>query len=267
MTVRNTIASYVMTTFALKVVVASVYLFLYTPILLLIVFSFNGNTFAQDWDGFTFTWYQQLFASQEMWDALYTSFMVALLTVFLSVSMATAFVFFSTRWYARRIMLLFYASLAMPEIVLAVAMLSFFSLMHVPLGFTTLVAGHTLLGLGYAVPILYARYNDIDRTLIEAAHDLGATEAQTFFTIIVPLLRPALIAASLLVFIVSLDDFVISFFCMSAAVQTLPIYIFSLIRAGATPMVNALSTLMIISSVLVMILFSLFHSNRFEVHE
>ena len=119
----------------------------------------------------------------------------------------------------------------------------------------TIIAGHTLLGLGYVIPILYDRFIELDESLIEASYDLGATKRQTFFSVVLPLLAPAMIASGLLVFIISLDDFVISFFCAGASVQTLPLYIFSVIRTGASPMINALSTIMlIVSSFLVLLL-------------
>jgi len=143
----------------------------------------------------------------------------------------------------------------MPEIVLAVGLLSLFSFFSVSLGATTLIVGHTLLGLGYVIPILHGRFAEMDANLIEASYDLGATQRQTFFKIVLPLLSPALIAAGLLVFIISLDDFIISFFCAGASVQTLPLYIFTVIRTGASPMINALSTIMLlVSSVLVLAL-------------
>ena len=150
----------------------------------------------------------------------------------------------------------------MPEIVLAVGLLSFFSFFAVPLGATTLIVGHTLLGLGYVIPILHARFIELDESLIEASYDLGATQRQTFFSIVLPLLMPALVASGLLVFIISLDDFIISFFCAGASVQTLPLYIFAVIRTGASPMINALSTIMLIFSSLFVLLFSFLHIRK-----
>jgi len=232
------------------------YLFLYIPIIVLIVFSFNKNQFSYGWQGLTLKWYYELFSSVEVWDALKNSLIVATLSVFLTLLLGILFVCFTARRYLSRFLPLFYVILAVPEIVLAVGMLSFFSLNVIPLGLTTLVTGHTLIGLGYVVPILYNRFISLDYLLIEASLDLGATRVQTFFWVVLPLLSPSLIAAGLLVFIVSLDDFVFSFFCSGASMQTLPLYIFSLIRSGATPVVNALSTLLLIVSALLVLLFS-----------
>lgn len=247
--------------------VALAYLFLYFPIIVLIIFSLNNNAFAQDWNGFTLRWYGELFNSSEVWDALKNSLLVASVATLLSISMGALFVFFCARDYIQRFIFFFYVSLSMPEIVLAVAMLSFFSLLEIPLGLTTLIGGHTLLGLSYVVPILYTRLHEIDNRLVEAARDLGATQFQTFYTIIVPLLLPSLLASGLLVFIISLDDFIVSFFCMSASVQTLPLYIFSMIRAGATPVINALSTLLLLVSSLLVLLFSYLQAKKMGIIE
>jgi len=125
-----------------------------------------------------------------------------------------------------------------------------------------LIVGHTLLGLGYVIPIVHSRFIELDESLIEASYDLGATQRQTFFRVVLPLLMPALIASGLLVFIISLDDFIISFFCAGASVQTLPLYIFAVIRTGASPMINALSTIMLICSSFFVVLLSFLHIKR-----
>jgi spermidine/putrescine transport system permease protein len=240
--------------------VSVLYIFLYLPIIVLILFSFNKNAFTYQWKGFTIEWYYALFESSEVWSALSNSLLVASISVVLSISMGALLVFFSTR--IKRLLLLFYGSLAIPEIVLAVGMLSFFALTQIPLGITALIAGHTLLGLGYVIPIIYIRFNELSSELIEASLDLGASQVQTFFRIVLPWLAPALFAASLLVFIISFDDFVISFFCTSAASQTLPIYIFSMIRAGEMPIVSALSTVLLFVSSLFVLLFSALQIKR-----
>lgn len=241
----------------LPIAVASLYLFLYIPIFVLIIFSFNDNGITQDWAGFTTDWYIDLFYSIELWDALKNSLMIAFSAVLLSLTIGSTLIFFGSRAVVQRLLIVFYGSLAMPEIVLAVGLLSFFSFFAVSLGSTTLIVGHTLLGLGYVIPILHDRFAELDVHLIEASYDLGATKQQTFFKIILPLLTPALIAAGLLVFIISLDDFIISFFCAGASVQTLPLYIFSVIRTGASPMINALSAIMLMVSSIFVLLFSL----------
>jgi spermidine/putrescine transport system permease protein len=250
------------TSYIMPIVVAALYLFLYIPIFVLILFSFNNNAFTQHWLGFTTQWYYELFASTEVWYALKNSLLIAISSVILSLTLGSVLIFFGSRASVKRLLLLFYGSLAMPEIVLAVGLLSLFSFFSVSLGAITLIVGHTLLGLGYVVPILHARFVELDVSLIEASYDLGATKRQTFFSIVLPLLTPALVASGLLVFIISLDDFIISFFCAGASVQTLPLYIFSVIRTGASPMINALSTLMLVVSSFFVLLFSFLHIQK-----
>jgi len=247
--------------------VAALYFLLYIPIFVLVIFSFNDNAITYNWLGFTTEWYVDLFSSVEVWDALGNSLFVALSSVCLSLTIGSVLIFFGSRDRVQRLLVLFYGSLAMPEIVLAVGLLSLFSFFAVPLGASTLIAGHTLLGLGYVVPILYARFSELDISLIEASYDLGATKRQTFFSVVLPLLAPAMIAAGLLVFIISLDDFIISFFCAGASMQTLPLYIFAVIRAGASPMVNALSTILLLTSSFFVLLFSFLQVKRVRIYK
>jgi spermidine/putrescine transport system permease protein len=217
----------------------------------LVVYSFNASPVPYEWKGFTTVWYRQLFASKEVWKTLSNSLIVSTASVVLSVTMAVLLVYYGFEKF-NRFFAMFYGTLVVPEIVVAVGLLGFFSLFSLPLGLSTLIAGHTLLGLGYAVPIIHSRFCELEKHLIEASLDLGATQAQTFFRVILPLLAPSVVAAGLLVFVISLDDFLVAFFCAGAETQTLPLYIFSVVRSGGSPMVNALSTIMIfIGSLLV----------------
>ena len=232
--------------------VVMAYLFLYIPLIVLIVFSFNDAAFPYHWVGFSWRWYQDLFASSALWAAAWNSFIVGISAVSLSLVVGLLFVMWSIQRKSDYFLTIFYPNLVVPEIVLAVGLLSFFIFFHVPLGLNTLVVAHALLGLGYTIPILHARFSSLDPRLVEASLDLGATPTQTFFKIIIPVITPALVAAGLLVFILSLDDFLIAFFCAGTDAQTLSLYIFSMIRSGVSPEVNALATLMlIVSSVLV----------------
>jgi len=244
--------------YLLPIFVFFIYILLYCPIIVLVLFSFNKSPLSYKWVGFSFCWYKELFQSVEILAALKNSLIVASVSVFFSVSMGLFYVFYGTSRFLNRMIVFFYGSLIAPEIVLAVILLNFFTFFSIPLGLATLIVGHTLIGLGYVVPMLRNRYSEIDYSLIEASLDLGATRNQTFLKIVVPLLSPAIISSALLVLIVSFDDFLISFFCSGAVTLTLPMYIFAEIRAGATPVVNALSTLLLVtSSFLILILTSL----------
>lgn len=238
--------------------VSCIYLFLYVPLFVLIVFSFNESALGFHWTAFTTKWYSALWQSNEVWYALQNSLIVATSSVILSLSMASLFVFFGSRSYVKRALILFYANLVIPEIVLAVGLMSLFYFFSVPLSMLTLITAHTVLGFGYSVPIIYDTYRDLDKRYMEASLDLGASMWQTFYLVVLPLLYPALLASALLVFIISFDDFLLSFFCSEATTQTLPMYIFAMIRAGASPLVSALSTVLLAaSSILVLFYLSL----------
>lgn len=243
----------------LPLFVSSIYIFLYIPILVLVIFSFNNAPFPAPWQSFSLTWYYTLFRSPEIWRAFYNSLVIALSATALSLGMSVGLIYYQVMgerlsWTLK----LFYGNIIIPEIVLAVGLLSLLSFLFVPLGITTLIIAHTVLGLGYAVPIIYTRFLELDKRIIDSALDLGATRQQAFFTVTLPLLKPALIAAGLLIFILSFDDFILSFFCAGSEAQTLSLYIFSMIRSGISPVVNALSTfLLLLSSILVLVFCSL----------
>jgi len=244
-----------MSRYGLPLFVAAMYSFLYLPIFILIIFSFNDSPTIFRWQGFSLHWYYEVFQDSLMWDALYNSIIVALSSVIVTLALSLTVVYFGARMLKKSIGL-FYGALIVPEIVIAVGLLSIFSFYYIPRGYTTLIAGHTVLGLGYAVPILYSRFKELNVQLTEASLDLGATITQTFFKVILPMLSPALLAAALLVFIVSLDDFIIAFFCSSSTTQTLPLYIFSVIRAGASQLVSALSVIFLLAGSLFVLLLS-----------
>lgn len=243
-------------TYLLPILAACAYLFLYIPIIILVVFSFNDSDVPFSWEGFSLKWYYALWHSDQMWYAFKNSMIVAFSSVILSITLGLLFVFYSWRTALRHFFIGFYASLATPEIVLAVGLLSLFVLLRIPLSITTLIVGHTLIGLGYVIPILQSRFDELDKKYMEAALDLGANEKQALIKVIIPLLLPSILAAALLVFVLSLDDFLISFFCTGGSVQTLPIYIFVSIRSGATPVINALSTLLLVVSSALVLMFS-----------
>lgn len=248
--ILNTIRS-----FALPCFVWLVYLFLYLPIIVLVIFSFNESGASYIWKGFTLEWYYKLFQSKEIWLAFVNSLIVAFSAVILSITMGVLLVWgLSDKFYY--LISMFYTTMMIPDVVIAVGLLVFFDFLSVPLGLTTLIVGHTLLGLGFVVPTIYSRFLELDYQIIEASMDLGASEWQTFVNIILPFLYPALMSSALSVFILSLDDFLVSFFCSGSSSQTLSLYIFAMIRSGLSPIINALSTLILIVSIILVIFFS-----------
>jgi spermidine/putrescine transport system permease protein len=240
--------------FFLPALVSLIYSFLYVPIFIVIIFSFNKASIGYKWIGFTTEWYKELLYSNEIWHVFKNSIIVATSTVILSLILGIALAWGLYRKNVR-FFSLFYSTIMIPEIVLSVGLLSLFILFSVPLGLNALIIGHTLLGLGFVVPILHVRFQELNYSLVEASLDLGANIWYTFFKVVFPFLIPAIVSAALLVFIISLDDFLISFFCSDSTSQTLSLYIYSTIRAGVSPLVNALSTVMLAVSSLLVLLF------------
>lgn len=232
------------------------YAFLYVPLIVLAVFSFNAAQFPAPWTGVTVRWYQELWQSTHLWVAFSNSLIVALSATSLSVVMALLLVFYGMHdERVGRLVALFYGNLVIPEVVLAVGLLSMFTFFSVPLGLSTLVVAHTVLGLGYVVPLVYTRYQSLNRALIESSLDLGASMTQTFIKIVVPLLAPTLFTGGLLVFIISFDDFVLSYFCAGSSAQTLSLYILAMLRSGISPLINAASVLLLAASSLLVAIF------------
>jgi len=247
------------------VFVSCTYLFLYVPIIVLLVFSFNVDRFPAPWTQFTLKWYHELFQDIYLWQAFGNSLIIASSATLISLAAGVGLIFYAAQGgKIGKTLGMFYGNLIVPETVLAVSLLSFFTMIKVPLGLITLILAHSVLGLGFVVPIVYARYRELDPTLTEASLDLGASTLQTFFKVTLPLLRPTLTMSALLVFILSFDDFILSYFCAGSTAQTLSLYILSMIRTGVSPVVNALSSvLLFLSSLLVLFFFSLKTRIRF----
>lgn len=251
---------------ALKWYAGLLYIFLYIPIFLLILFSFNKGPSTLNWTGFTLDWYRELWGDVETWQALCNSLFIAITSVVLTLLFGTAYVFYSNSLATSRVRYFFYTVLGVPDIVLGVSLATLFVTFLLPLGVMTVIIGHVLLGFAYAIPIIQARYDELEAAQTEASYDLGASRTQTFFYVVLPYLMPALISSALLVFIISLDDFVIAYFCLGADTATLPLHIFALIRSAATPEVNALSTVMLAFSILFITVFFVIQ-NRMKTNE
>ena len=241
--------------------VSFVYLFLYVPLIVLLVFSFNTEGFPSPWKGFTMKWYYELFNATYLWDSFLNSLIVAICSTAISLTMGVCLIFYSAQGgRIGNFLMLFYGNLVIPETVLAVGLLGFFTLVSIPLGLPTLILAHSVLGLGFVIPIVYARFNELDYRMTEASLVLGATPIQTFFKVTLPLLRPSLVVSGLLIFVISFDDFVLSYFCAGSTSQTLSLYILSMLRSGISPIVNALTAVMLLLSSLLVLLFFSFSS-------
>jgi ABC-type spermidine/putrescine transport system permease subunit II len=220
-----------------------VLVFLYAPIVVVLLNAFNGNRTLTRWGGFTVHWFSQAFGDSATWSALWTSARVALASTAISLLIAVPAGLWTRRAGPRARALLdatTYMRIVLPEVVAAVGLFLLFRHLNVTLGIWTIVAGHVVFNSAYATIIIQARVATLSTTLEEAAADLGAPPRRAFQRVTLPLLRPAIIVAGLLIFTFSFDDVVTSAF-LSGNDVTLPVLIFGLMRFRVTPEVNAIA--------------------------
>jgi spermidine/putrescine transport system permease protein len=231
--------------------------FLYAPILILILYSFNASKLAYNWRGFSLRWYLELFQDQAIGSALRNSLIVALSSTTISTSFGTMVALAMERydfWGKLPFDALLYLPIIIPDVAMAVMLLMFFVLAHMPLGLYTIIISHVAFNISFVAVVVRARLAQFDMTVEEAAADLYADNWQTFRRVTLPLLMPGILGGALLAFTLSLDDFVITFFTSGPGSTTLPLRIYSMVKLGVTPEVNALSSMMIlVSMVLVFI--------------
>jgi putrescine transport system permease protein len=248
-----------------------VYLFLYMPLFFLIVFSFNSTRQDGIFTGFSLRWYEALWADSRLVDGFFLSLKVALLSGTLSVLLGTFAAFVLVRYLRFAGRTLFYglvnAPLVMPEVITGLSLLLLMVLVQRLIGwpdrgFITIVVGHTLLGMAYATVVIQSRLSEVDRSIEEAAMDLGCGPMQVFFLVTLPSIAPALISSWLLSFTLSFDDVVISEFLSGPGVTTLPQVIFSYARRGVNPSIYAAATLLIAAVSLGILIYSVFMLRR-----
>ena len=249
----------------LSLCAVGIYLFLYAPLLVLIAFSFTPSEYSVRWEGFTWHWYQAVWQNQHIQEALLVSLMVTIPAVAISTTIGTmtALALYRARFPGKTLLQnLLYIPLIMPSLVIGIALLLFFVAINLPLGILTIVLAHVAFSIPLTTLVILARMQRLDPRLEEAAMDLGADEWTTFWRITLPLLRPGIVAAALLAFPWSFNDFVITFFVAGVGASTLPLRIYSMIRLGVSPMVNALGTLIVVIPLLVAILGTLVARRR-----
>lgn len=240
------------------------YLFLYAPIVVLVVFSFNSSRFVTDWAGFGLRWYRVMFADEAMMAALKNSIIVALTATFFSTIFGTMAALAMERYqFVGKLSMdaLLYLPVIIPEISMAVMLLLFFVLARIRLGLTTVIISHIAFNISFVTIVVRARLAGMDQRLEEAAQDLGANDLQTFRYVTLPLMVPGILAGALMAFTLSLDDFVVTFFTAGVGSTTLPLRIYSMVKLGITPEINAVSTLMLVAS-MALVLVSLFLQQR-----
>ncbi|MBU3201710.1 extracellular solute-binding protein [Clostridium estertheticum] len=231
-----------------------IFMFLYIPIIVLIGFSFNQSKLNVVWIGFTFKWYGSLLHNAGILDAVKNSFIIAIISTIISVIIGTlaAIGMYRYKFRAKKLVdAILYVPLVIPEIVMGISLLAFFSIAKIPLGRVSLIIAHVTFSIAYVVAVVKTRLDGFDRSVEEVAMDLGATPIKTFFNITLPIIMPGVIAGALLAFTLSLDDVIISFFVAGPGSVTLPLKVFSMVKFGVTPEINALSTILIFLTIII----------------
>ena len=234
---------------ALLLLTALIYAFLYAPILVLVFFSFNSSRSTQVWTGFSTEWYGALLSDQTVLEAFRTSMVVGVTSTVISTAIGTLTALALARYRFRGKAFtdsVIYANTVMPEIVVGVSLLVFFVALGFQLGIMTIIIAHVAFNISFVTIVVRARLAGMDRSIEEAAQDLGANPVETFLRVTLPLILPGVMAGALLAFTLSFDDFVITFFVAGVGSSTLPLKIYSMIKFGVSPVINALSTVMLV---------------------
>lgn len=240
-----------------KVFLVLIMLLIYLPIAVVVVYSFNGSKISSVWSGLSLEWYRQLFDDVDMFVALKNSLVLATLSSVLSGIIGTLGAVGIRRSKMRvesSVEYLTMLPIMIPEIILGMLFMAFFSMLGMPFGMGTLVIAHSTFCIPYIYTVVKGRLSGIDRNVQEAARDLGAKEYQVILNIVLPQLMPAVISGMLLAFAMSLDDVIISIFVTGVNTNTLPIKIYSQLKTGVTPEINALCTLMLLVTIVILLL-------------
>ena len=231
-------------------VTALVMAFFYLPVLILVANSFNPARYSSRWQGFSLVWYRRLFESPEIWQALKNTLIIAVSVTAVAAVLGTAAAYALHRYGASRLQkvhyTLIYQPLVVPEILMGISLLMAFVAAGVPLGLFTIFLAHVTFCVSFVAMTVLGRLQDFDFSIIEAARDLGASPWQSTRKVLLPVLMPGIVAGALLAFTLSIDDFVITFFVAGPGSTTLPLRIYSMIKYGAPPMINALSSLLLV---------------------
>lgn len=241
-------------------------LLMYFPLVMVVIFSFNESRLSANFTGFSFKWYETLANDRDLKEALFNSILLGVLSCGISAIIGTLGAVGMARVKYKTKGMMEYLStipIMIPEIILGMVFLVFFSMLNLPFGMTTLVIAHTTFCIPYIFMMVKARLVGIDKSLEEAARDLGAGPIRTFFDITMPLIAPAVLSGSLLAFAMSFDDVVISIFVNGPRLNTLPVKVYAQLKTGVTPEINALCTIILVVITAVLLLSS-FLSKRAE---
>jgi spermidine/putrescine transport system permease protein len=232
------------------------YAFLYLPLAVVVVYSFNDSTMNARWVGFTLAWYRKLFQDEEMLTAAWNSLLIGVTASAVSTALGTMAGLAMHRYRLRLLPVLVVAPIAIPEILMGVSLLIFFVTINLTLGLVSVILAHIAFCIGFVAIVVRARLSGLDESLVEAARDLGATPGQAFRLVTLPLIMPGVIAGALMAFTLSIDDFVITYFTAGADTMTLPLKIYTMVKVTVTPEVNAVSTLLMLLTLVLIVLAS-----------
>lgn len=241
----------------------AILVFFYLPLLLVGIESFNGSKYGGPWTGFSLRWYCVLFTDAEVFRALKNTMVVGVVSTLVSMVLGTVAAFALHRYKGRLQTLhygLIYLPLIMPDILMGISLLLFFVALKVELGLLTIVIAHISFCVSYVTMVVLGRLQDFDFSVLDAAQDLGANRFTAFRKILLPLLAPGILAGGLLSFTLSIDDFVITFFVSGPGSTTLPVYIYSMMKHGSPPVINALSVVLLLVT-FVLVMYSQFLNN------
>lgn len=237
-----------------------VFLFLYAPIIVLMVFSFNEGRTRGNWEGFSLVWYETLFQDEEVLAAVRNTFFVAVVTTIVSTVIGTLGAIGIAQYRSKnrkRILAMNQIPVINPDIVMAVGLMVLFRILTLDFGLLTLALAHIAFTVPYVVLSVLPKLRQMPAALPEAAMDLGATPMQTLWRVVIPQLKPGIITGALITFTLSIDDFVISFFTTGNGVETVSTMVFSMARRGINPVINALSTMMFAIMLLLLVITNL----------
>ena len=230
--------------------------FFYVPIIILVAYSFNSSRLNVLWEGFTLKWYSAIWQDAVLVHSLYNSLYVAVISTAVAVVLGTggAWLLYRYRFPGVRLLnTLVFIPMIIPEVIMGVSLLIFFVAVQLELGYTTIIISHVTFCFPFVMVAVQARLSGLDPSLEEAAQDLGATPWQAFRKVLVPFLAPAILSGALMSFTLSLDELIVTYFTASAGTRTLPLEIFGRVKKGLDPTLNAISTVFVLSTVILVI--------------
>lgn len=234
-----------------------VLLFFYIPIFIVVLFSFNSSK-SPVWTGFSLKWYEKLFTSSaHIWRTFMNSIIVGIGSSFVGVILGTfgaVAMYMGAKKFKKLMWTTTYIPFIIPDIIIGVSLLIFFTTIHLRLSLLTIFIAHVTFSIPYTMMIILTRLQDFDKSIIEAAYDLGATRPIALWKVIIPIALPGIVAAFFMAFTLSIDDFIITFFVAGPSSTTLPLQIFSMVRFGISPVINAISTLLLVGTIFISVL-------------